>query len=354
MTETATKPANGTSGLPAIPAAPNLLPDADRAGKIMEAVVSTGDLSKLEPGVRARYYVALCQSLGLNPLTQPFAYVNVQGKLILYPNKGAAEQLGRHHGVAIDVLNRERFEDLWIVTVRASLPNGRATEEIGAVAIKGKTGEDLANALMKAMTKAKRRAVLSLVGLGWLEPDRDPSEGERVAMDRHANPMLSEPRTRAVDPAAVQAAMDRSYADDDRAHHGEARDLDDTEPGEIVDEDPALIAAAQQAEATDAEFEELGTHHRGVDLAEVRAEVAPLKQAIRDATEAGRAEQPTLITAPEAPPSQLWPEVQKLAAECAAAGVPAIVPRPDQDDDVMREWIARHRRALNAKRSNTR
>src|SRR5690606_33168556 len=40
---------------------------------------------------------------------------------------------------------------------------------MGAVALTNKRGEDLANALMKAETKAKRRATLSICGLGILD-----------------------------------------------------------------------------------------------------------------------------------------------------------------------------------------
>ena len=38
----------------------------------IESVLAKGDLSKLTEHQRADYYVKLCQSLGLNPLTQPF------------------------------------------------------------------------------------------------------------------------------------------------------------------------------------------------------------------------------------------------------------------------------------------
>lgn len=248
MSEAPTRQQNGTTGLPAIPAAPAMLPDAARAGRLMEAVIAEGDLAKLDPGVRARYYVALCQSLGLNPMTQPFAYISVQGKLILYPNKGAAEQLGRAYGVQVEVLNKERIEDLWVVTVRASLPSGRSTEEIGAVPIKGKSGEDLANALMKGMTKAKRRAVLSLVGLGWLEPDRDPREGEPVYRDRHGNTALpsAEPPLE-LPPLGGQEVHDLFAPDEDRGRPW----VDAAPEGAVVEEDPGAIAAALAAEAND-------------------------------------------------------------------------------------------------------
>ena len=66
---------------------------------------------------------------------------------------------------------------------------GREDEATGVVNIKGLGGEALANALMKAETKAKRRLTLSIVGLGFLDEseveglprDVDPDTGEPVA-----------------------------------------------------------------------------------------------------------------------------------------------------------------------------
>jgi hypothetical protein len=79
-------------------------------------------------------------------------------------------------GVSVQITSREHINDLYIVTARASLPDGRCDEEIGAVPIKGLSGDALANALMKASTKAKRRVTLSICGLGFL----DESELETI------------------------------------------------------------------------------------------------------------------------------------------------------------------------------
>jgi hypothetical protein len=78
--------------------------------------------------------------------------------------------------VSVQITSREHINDLYIVTARASLPDGRCDEEIGAVPIKGLSGDALANALMKASTKAKRRVTLSICGLGFL----DESELETI------------------------------------------------------------------------------------------------------------------------------------------------------------------------------
>ena len=135
----------------------------------LEQVLVQGDLSKLTEPQRVSYYNTLCQSLGLNPLTQPFQYLTLQGKLILYARRDATEQLRKIHGVSIEKLEKERHEDVYVVTAYARDASGRTDASTGAVAIGNLKGEALANGLMKAETKAKRRVTLSICGLGLLD-----------------------------------------------------------------------------------------------------------------------------------------------------------------------------------------
>lgn len=137
--------------------------------KLYESLALRGDISGLSPQEKTRYYAALCERLGLDPYTQPFTPLRLNGKEILYASRAATDQLARIHNVNRSVTSRERIEDVYIVTVRASLPNGRNEDAVGAVAIGGLKGEALANALMKAETKAKRRATLAILGLGMLD-----------------------------------------------------------------------------------------------------------------------------------------------------------------------------------------
>lgn len=139
------------------------------AGEIMESVIVRGDLAKLQPEERARYYSTVCQSVGLNPLTKPFEYITLNGKLTLYARKDATDQLRSLRGVSVAIVSRERVDDVYVVTARATMPDGRVDESIGAVSLGGTKGEALANALMKAETKAKRRVTLSICGLGMLD-----------------------------------------------------------------------------------------------------------------------------------------------------------------------------------------
>ena len=133
--------------------------------EIINSLILTGDMSKLTPGQQTQYYVAVCKDLGLNPLTQPFAIITLQGKKTLYATKGCTQQLANIRKIDTEVLSRDIKDSVYIVSVRASMPDGRKTDEDGIVGISGLKGTDLANAMLKAITKAKRRAVLALCGL---------------------------------------------------------------------------------------------------------------------------------------------------------------------------------------------
>lgn len=135
----------------------------------LEKVIAVGDLKALNPEQRVAYYKAICDSVGLNPLTQPFEYIELKGKLTLYARKAATDQLRQIHHVSVRISDRQKLEELYVVTAQAKTPDGREDENIGAVDIKGLRGEALANAMMKAETKAKRRVTLSICGLSFLD-----------------------------------------------------------------------------------------------------------------------------------------------------------------------------------------
>jgi hypothetical protein len=135
----------------------------------MEKVVIGGDLAELNAAQRAEYYTAVCRSLGLNPLTKPFEFLTLNGKLRLYALRDCADQFRRLHDISIYITNRERMGDIYIVTARAKDRTGREDESTGAMPLGSLKGDALANALMKAETKVKRRVTLSIAGLGWLD-----------------------------------------------------------------------------------------------------------------------------------------------------------------------------------------
>jgi len=136
---------------------------------LIEQVVMGGDLSKLTPKDRLAYYARVCDSVGINPLTKPFDYLNLSGKLVLYANRGATEQLRKVHGVSVTEMAKEVIEGIYVVTATFTDKTGRKDQATGAVPITGLKGEALANAMLKAETKCKRRGTLSICGLGMLD-----------------------------------------------------------------------------------------------------------------------------------------------------------------------------------------
>lgn len=146
---------------------PEIVKREDVSAQLMESVLLQGDLSKLSPADRVSYYRMVCESLNLNPLTRPFEYITLNGKLTLYAKKDCTDQLRQIRGISIRIVNREEIEGVYTVTARATAPDGREDEDCGAVTI-GK-GEARAIALMKATTKAKRRVTLSICGLAMVD-----------------------------------------------------------------------------------------------------------------------------------------------------------------------------------------
>jgi hypothetical protein len=139
--------------------------------ELIAAVIINGDLSKLSQQQRVEYYNGYCERLGLDPYTKPFDLLRLNGREILYCTRSGAQQLNKLHNVSHAITSRDTNESagVYMVTSRACLPDGRCTESIGAVNIAGLKGEAYANAVMKAETKAKRRATLDLLGLGVLD-----------------------------------------------------------------------------------------------------------------------------------------------------------------------------------------
>lgn len=144
-------------------------PQAQTDLTAIERVIVAGDLSKLTPDERWNYYKGVCQSVGLNPFTQPFLYITLSGKLVLYATKGAADQLRDNHHISISQPKVDLSDGLCIVTVTATDRTGRTDSDLGIVPCENLRGDAKANAILKAVTKAKRRVTLSMCGLGMLD-----------------------------------------------------------------------------------------------------------------------------------------------------------------------------------------
>lgn len=189
------------------------------ANEIMESVIVKGDLGRLTPQERTSYYMQVCRSTGLNPLTRPIEYLTLQGKTVLYARKDATDQLRKINGISIVVVSRIVEDGVMIVHVRATDNAGRQDEDFGAVNVAGLKADALANASMKAVTKAKRRVTLSISGLGFLdETEVETIPGAQRVPERRPPPQPA--------PSLLIAA-----------------DQHDPETGEITDVDPPEVDA---------------------------------------------------------------------------------------------------------------
>ena len=185
----------------------------------LESVVLDGDLSKMATKARLEYYAAICKSLDLNPLTKPFQYIRFQGKTVLYATKDCTEQLSKKMRISIEIGEGKILGDSYVVKARATGPDGRFVDATGAVPIGKRQGEDHSNSLMKAETKASRRAVLRYGGLGWLdETEVETIKGaEKVEVD-HTTGELQDKMPTETEPLATSKQQDflksLGYAED--------------------------------------------------------------------------------------------------------------------------------------------
>lgn len=161
--------------------------------KNMQAVESAlvrNDISKLSTQERITYLHRLCESVGLNPLTKPFAFITLQGREVIYAAKDCAEQLRKIHGVSTQIISKGVVGEFYEVHVKARDRTGKEDEDFASIPLNGAKGNDFSNLTMKCVTKAKRRVTLSICGLGIL----DESELDTIAaVTPGSNPQIENP-----------------------------------------------------------------------------------------------------------------------------------------------------------------
>jgi hypothetical protein len=167
--------------------------------EIQQSLVLAGDLSRLTDAQKQEYYVYRCRQVGLDPAAKPFDLLKLNGKLILYANAGCTQQLCAMHKLSTQITHRERIDGIYIVSVRVTGQDGRVSENQGAVDVSTARGDVLANAILKATTKAIRRAVLAHIGLGML----DETEVEAIPEARPVKIDLEPPT-----PTSVEVVYD--------------------------------------------------------------------------------------------------------------------------------------------------
>ena len=132
-------------------------------------LVLSGDMKGLTPAQQVDYYSYRCQQAGLDPAAKPFDILTLNGKTILYANAACTQQLTSIHKLSHTITSRELVDGIYCVFCKVTGPDGRSTENMGAVPVDSLKGEAKANAYLKATTKAIRRTVLAHCGLGMMD-----------------------------------------------------------------------------------------------------------------------------------------------------------------------------------------
>ena len=185
----------------------------------MESIVVTKDLIYLTPEERIKFYVQVCESMGLNPLTRPLQYFeqidkNGNHSLILYALRAASAKLAMIYELSVAVEKEEEDDQCISYKSTVTNKNGRSYSAIGAVSLKGRLRSD---AKMFAQTKANRRAILDFVGCGLLDETEiegmngAPVEMKSDLLDSYVPPPAapepsSAPATEVVEKVAKPAA----------------------------------------------------------------------------------------------------------------------------------------------------
>lgn len=154
---------------------PNL--DAQLAKEILFQVVTGGDTSAMTVDQKLEYYRVMCNKVDIDPALTPFIFIKTKNGERLYASKSLTNQLGMKKMVSCTNTKQEMISGIFVANYRATTPDGRVTDEVGAVSVDGIVKDDLANCIMKAHSKAKRRAVLSHCGLGMLSEDETDTMG---------------------------------------------------------------------------------------------------------------------------------------------------------------------------------
>ena len=142
----------------------------EKSSNELEKVILNADLSSLTGEQRVNYYMQVCNQYGLDAFTRPFEYIKLNNKLTLYATKACAAALIELKSISTRIVSQEQFQDVFVVTCEATRKdengNTQVAQDIGVVPIANLKGDQLGNAMMKAATKAKRRTVLNMAGLG--------------------------------------------------------------------------------------------------------------------------------------------------------------------------------------------
>ena len=148
------------------------------------------------------------EQVGLDAGSSGLQWLKLGGKLLLYATRATADQLAARHLLSVKLEQAAQPGGVVIMTATASDVNGRSVDDCSACKTTDADGKTLGNdaislMMKKTATQAKRRAVLSFVGLSCMdETEVDALERAGTQVERLGTPA---PQTAA--PVAPQPAQ---------------------------------------------------------------------------------------------------------------------------------------------------
>ena len=171
---------------------------------------------------------------------QPFAFLRLSGKEVMYPTRGATDQLARIHGVNREIIDGPKVLDLagakvLFAVCRATL--GHRVETATAAVPLPAGAENVCNAVMKTETKARRRATLAILGLALLDESELDTIPESKRVDLGTPSVADMERVAALSEATItRDAFDAMDASTQAVRAAEVRALapPPPEPADLV------------------------------------------------------------------------------------------------------------------------
>ena len=223
--------------------------------EILADVVAAGkDTTALSRDHRAAMLTGLARRLGLNPLSNAVMFLKTNGRETLYVTKQGTDQIAAREKLCRETIKGPEVIEIEkrrvvFCQVRATHPDGRSEVSTATLLL-----TDPVNDLMKCETKAKRRATLSVCGLGLLAEDEiETIPGARtVPADVLAAPIVVAPPL-SLAPLGIEHPQPHARREVTHAIHpttGAVVQGDDTERLTPAD-DPERAAIQQEAAPDD-------------------------------------------------------------------------------------------------------
>ena len=121
---------------------------------------------------RVKACLELCGVLGIPTPLNPFRFITLNGKMVMYAPNEAAQLIAASREASVDIVNkyRDKETNIYVVEIQVST-QARRVQNFAAIYVGGLTGQKLADAMMKCCTKGIRRTIFGAFGLSIADDD---------------------------------------------------------------------------------------------------------------------------------------------------------------------------------------